>query len=718
MKRRYKMPISQVARRQLVRGAALTALTIASSITPATAQVVQPQGGSSDNPPGSGITDIVVTAQKRTETAQRVPAAVVAVGGEQLAAIGVHDARQLSAIVPAARFEQVRSQVQVTVRGVGQANTGPNADPAVATNVNGIYQFTDTTVAAFFDIDRVEVLPGPQGTLYGRNAAGGAVNIYTRKPGDDFGGNASVEIGNYKTINLEGALDIPVSDTLKLRAAGAMQHHSGYLSNGANDRKTEAGRLTAVFEPSDRLSVTLIGTYTHNGGIGDQGVNDPPVDSDDPWHYPFPVEGRFNRDNVYTVSGQLDYEITDGITFTYLAGYDHFHRHQFLDLDAQLSPPLTETMDIEQWGDFHSQEARLSGDTGRLEWIVGGYYYDSSQDYSVFVTIPPVVSIQQTPISVYSHGVAGFGQATYSLTDQLRLTGGLRYSHDLKHGRGVFTLVTPGGPQRSPFSGRTGENRLDWKAGIEADVGPHSLAYANVQTGFNQGGFSFAPASTPGGNQFAPEELVAYTAGIKNRFADGRVQINLEAFYYNYDNYQVSARNLNNGLDLIYNAQKAEVYGLQIDSNFRITPNDRLDASLGLLHAEATRLVLPASAGQADYSGYELPASPPITFTASYEHVFDLPNGATLTPRISTHYVSARWSAYNHFQGSRRSEYDKTDLQLTYTSADERWSIEAYVRNITNVAVWNAAVAAGFPGPAAGFLEPPRTFGVQARVNF
>lgn len=667
------------------------------------------------------IEEIVVTAEKRSSTAQNTPGTVVAISGEQLAEQGISGVSQLAAIVPSAQFQVLRSQVQVFIRGVGQNNSGPNADPAVATNLNGIYQLSDMTGAAFFDLERVEVLPGPQGTLYGRNAAGGAVNVISRRPGDIYGGNASIEVGAYNTLNAQAGIDLPLSDTFAVRAAAGLQRHDGYLSNGGDDKDTKTFRLTGVYKPTERATLTVIGSYTRNDGIGDQVVNIPPVRSSDPWYFPFPASklGLFNRDNFYTLSAEFDYQLTDHLKFTYLGGYDNFDRHQFLILDGTPSPLAVQTQDIAQDGRFFSHEARLTGDYGRLQWIAGLYYYDSVQNYDNHVVLPPVVVVQQGPIRVNGNGIAAFGQLTYSLENWLRLTGGLRYSHDEKDGGGPYTVTVAGTQHPSPFTGKLKTNHVDWKAGIEADVAPHSLLYANVQTGYNQGGFSFAPPAAVGGdNTYKPEELTAYTIGNKNRFLDQRLQFNVEAYYYDYSNYQISARDLRSSLNIIYNAQSAQVYGAQIDTLYLVTDNDRVSADLGLLHAEANKLILPASAGGANLSGYQLPDSPDLTVSASYEHDWELASGGLISGKVSESFIGQRWSAYNHPTGTHLPSYHKTDVSLTYTPASGKWSIQAWARNLENEAVWDSAVSSNLPGPAAGFIQAPRTYGMRLTANF
>ena len=663
----------------------------------------------------------MVTAEKRSQNIQKVPAAVVAITGAQISAGGVVDARQFSSLVPSAQFVQVRNQVQETVRGVGQTNSSPNAEPAVATNLNGVYQLFDMTSAAFFDVDRVEVLPGPQGTLYGRSAAGGAVNIYSRRPGTEYGGNASLEYGDYNTVDAELGVNLPVTDQFRLRAAGSFQSHDGYLSDGGDDRHVGAGRLTAVYKPVDRLTITAIASLTHQYGVGDQSINRPAiVNRDDPYDYPLSMKGHFDHNTDLTVSTEVNYELTNHINLTYIGGYDHFQLHQFLDVDGRLTPtPAQQTQNIVQRGNFDSQEFRLTGDYSRLKWIGGLYYYNELQPYFVETVVPNVTTVQ-TPLSIHGDGYAAFGQATYSILDRLRLVGGLRYSEDHKTGFGAVENTSPKGVTiDAPFEGSVKDHRVDYKGGLEADLAPNSLGYFTVQSGYNEGGFSLVLASLPGGNEFKPEELTSYTFGVKNRFLDRRLQFNVEGYYYDYKNYQVSARNTVTGENTIYNAQKSEIYGAQIDTSFLITPEDQINLNIGLLHATSPTLVLPSSvSGRTNFDGFTLPQSPTGTVSANYQHIFALPGGATLTPRVSTYFESSRWATYNHLAGTHQNPYDKTDLQLTYAPESRKWSLQGYVRNITNVIVYDNQVATTLPGPGAGFLEPPRTYGARYSINF
>ena len=196
------------------------------------------------------LAEIVVTSLKISQTAQSVPAAVTAVNGDELDKLGVTDLQSLAALVPSLQINTIRTQASITFRGVGQTLNSPNADPQNAVNLNGLYVPMEMSGVSFYDVERAEVVPGPQGTLYGHNATGGVVNVITKRPGTEYGGEGFVEYGNYQTVHAFAALDVPVNDQFAVRGALNVLSHNGYYNNGEDDADSKAGRLTGVWKPS------------------------------------------------------------------------------------------------------------------------------------------------------------------------------------------------------------------------------------------------------------------------------------------------------------------------------------------------------------------------------------------------------------------------------------------------------------------------------------
>lgn len=663
-------------------------------------------------PEGEDFGDIVVTAQKKSEALQSVPAAVTAVSGERLVSLGVENVAGLAAITPSVKFTSLRQQTLIYLRGVGQALTSSNADPAVATNFNGVYLPAETSGGAFFDLERVEVLPGPQGTLYGRNAAGGVVNVITRRPGDKPGAEGFVEIGNYSRVQAFAAADLPLSDTLAIRLAGNAVRHDGYFDNGGDDRDGVAARLTMRWRPTEATEVLATAGYGHEGGIGAQTQNNPIPGR--PRHLPFSPSSYGFYNDFESHIGTLEWrqQFGDNVSLTYIGGYSKIDGGQ--DDELFLGPPIG-LVEVLLTTRSITQELRLNVTTGAVDLVTGLYYYDAQADYATDLRIGPRRSLQS--FEQDSDGQAVFGQATFGLTDAFRVTAGLRYSHDRKRIDGFNQGLLSGvaGPQ-APFVGRISFDRLDWRGAFEFDIAPESLAYAGVSSGFNQGGFSTTSAS-PGSTlaaTFRPIELIAYTAGLKNRLFGHRLTLNLEAFYYDYKNYQVAARNVATGQNQVFNADKARVYGAEADIRFEPTRSDELSLKVAYLNARATRLVTPAGR----FDGNSLPYSPRWTINANYRREFDLKNGAVVEALVNYQYTGSQFAVYTHAPGTFLEDKTKLDASLTYRSAQRNWSVALWGRNLANTTAFALVNAGAIPGPGSGFLEPPRTYGIRLGAEF
>lgn len=656
--------------------------------------------------------DIIVTAQKRSESLQRVPAAVSVVNNERLAKLGVTNLTQVGNLTSGLSVTPVRTQAFIFIRGVGQTLTSPNADAAVAVNLNGVYLPAEIAGTAFFDVERIEILPGPQGTLYGRNSTGGVVNITTRAPGDDFGADGFVEYGNYNRVQAVLGVDIPLSDGLTSRTAGTIIRRDGYMTNGVDAQETWSVRQTLVWNPVDGTRITAVGTYTQDTGQGQVFQNIPvPACGARCATYDPDALGHSGKSTVAELSFQVDHSLTDNVDLVYIGGYNR------LDLDRSQTifngpvlAPLTIKTDIEA----QSHELRLHGTWGASDGILGVYYFDQDSYYFQDARPTPAQRLIN-PFNGGSKGAAVFGQGTYLAADNVRLTGGLRYSHTKKEIDGFNSTYNAAGALLAlrPFAGKSTLKRVDWKVGLEFDLTPASMLYANVSTGFSPGGFSTGPAlvgQLPAA-PFKPVSLRAYASGIKNRLFDGLLTLNLEGFYYDYKDYQVSARDILTAQNLVFNAEKATVYGAQLDARFNPTGNDTLSVSATWLHAVADRLRTPTGR----FDGFDLPYSPKWTINAFYEHSFDVGNDAQIRGSSNLKYTSSRWSLFTHQTGSRIGGNTNIDLNLGYFAAKNRWSVQGFVRNATDALV-KTTCGNTLPGPTGCFFDAPRTYG--ATVSF
>ena len=670
-----------------------------------------------DEAPSAGdgtvrLEEIVVTSEKRSETLQRTPAAITAITGDALVAAGVADIRAAQNLVPSVRFQAENASTEIYIRGIGSTLDLPNIEPPTVMNFNGVYIPREGTSVGLFDVARIEVLPGTQGTLYGRAALGGAVNVEFNRPGPDLGTTALVEAGNYSLVRLSAAQDLPVDDSLSFRLAGDYISHDGYQRTGADSKDDYALRVSGLYEPNEDLSLYVWAHGARKDGrspnLVRRGYNDGSFDgdpnafnTDDPWNDVItpdaPDAGRQDYDNL-VVGAQLDWDL-GAATLTYVPSYfylDWAGNYWLEDRASFLSAHYNQV----------THELRLAGEVGgRWEWIAGLYAYRVSNDGLFVAGGFPLADINHNRLE----GYAAFGQATFSASDRLRLTFGGRYSSDEREGEGTTAFG-------QAYTANPDYDRFDWKLGLEWDASDGAMLYATIQTGYQPGTYNLFPATETTDNVLDKATLTAWTAGIKSRWLDGRLQLNDEVFYYDYRDLLVQSFNFNTAILTQFNAQQTEIYGNQLDVLFQATGADRLGLSLGYLHARYEEFLVPAGIDigmeNRDFSGYQLQYAPDWTVSASWQHDFRLQRGM-LRGRLETRYEDSFWGTFAHNRGTQQQDYFKTDATLTWYPSGGHWTVGAWIRNIENVAVL-AATTTGQEGPYAdAFIEAPRTYGLR-----
>lgn len=696
------------------------------------------------------LDEIVVTAQRRAENLQETPLAVSAITGEGLESAGVKSVIDLSATVPSLQITNTGGGAsQIFMRGIGSTNVTEVGDPAVAYHIDGIYIARATaTGALFYDIDRVEVLRGPQGTLYGRNATAGAINVITKKPTQQAEGSASVEFGNYDALSTSGMLNVPLDDTLAVRAAFQTTRHDGYQKSitpgpqAGNDKDSQddkSARIQALWTPTEKLSINLRADWLHRGGNNGGDVAYPMETGD-----PRTILSRVNtsRDNTYWSAGtEVNYDF-DWAQLTYLVGFNSADDNRVGENPATHAPNYFHGLD-ETW----SHELRLGGETDSLKWVIGAYYFkeDNDVDFRIFQADNRYLSFIQPDVSAMTKAV--FSQATWSATDRLRVTGGLRYTEDQKGRNGGTYFTNNAGAITNTVTLNISDNTWDsvnWRAGVDFDLSEDSMLYANVATGYKAGGYFDGVEP----NDYKPEAITSYEAGVKNRLLDNSLQLNASAFYYDYRDFQVSAIGTIAGQDatVTLNADKAEIYGLEVETDFLLTEMDRIDASVSWLHARYKKFLLPrgdafannaANANvsrcytanysapaprAADFSGCQMARTPEWSINLGFQHEFALAGGASLTARVQTHYESAKYLEYHGFRQNRQDDFTKTDLTLTYAPSEGSWTVMAYARNLENDDVRTTSGPNANTGLATNgtgdFYAPPRTYGVRVGIDF
>lgn len=718
------------------------------------------------------IAEIVVTAERREQSLQKAPLTIQVIGGEQLAASGITDASGLQRLATGVEVGSGGGNSQIFIRGVGGAAFSPLSSPGVAFNVDGVYVGRPNGVNGnFYDIARVEILKGPQGTLYGRNANGGSINLITNAPRlGETSLDLAGEYGNYDHLRVTGAVNLPVSETAAVRGAFNIVNRDGFLSDGANDDIQQSGRLRFKWQPDPDVTLLLNADYTHLGGKGGDYVYLPrrPGAS----HYEAQSEAAANAymhsfgplgalsddvrpdsrqdSNLYNLSAQLDWTLGDFATLTLLPAYRNVHARYVTHFAGRFTG--------DEKSEQTSFEARLGNSGPDLTWVVGGYYFDERAPNSVNdIYVSDILQNYHILYSPKTRAYAAFGQATVSLADSFRVIAGARYTHEKRSLTGSITNAATTPPALlENFGGRKAFNGFSYRVGVEYDVTPSNLLFLTYSTGYKAGGFSQTVEPL---NVFDPERLKSLEFGSKNRFLDNRLQINFGAFHWKYTDLQdqrVNIDPLGNVNFITFNSGDATFYGANIDIVARPSAADTISLSAEYAHSKYDRFFFqvpvpfyqPSAIGcpvsgpfapgatlpyesrgssvnggplpvvVADCSGFQVARVPKWTGNVSYARRFDLAGGGAITVDGSLKFSSARWLSVDFIPAERDGAYATVDTNLTYTSADDRWSIGLFGRNLTKTVYYTGGIQTAFIGGlVAANIAPPRTYGIRLGVR-
>jgi len=678
------------------------------------------------------LQQVVVTAERRRSTVQKTSISLTAITADDLADRAITSIDSAVTEAPGVAVQGGANGAGIYIRGIGSGQDVAIGGPAVNLNFDGVYQSQpEVPMSSLYDIERVEVLRGPQGTLYGRNANAGSVNILTADPRSKFEGSASLGLGNYNLRRAEAMVNMPVNETVSVRAAAYAERRDGYIQpSGYDDAHSQGARVKLLAKPNADLRVLLGADHLKIGGVGRGGVDALSTHPSDAWYSTAPT-GLMDITST-RVYGQLDWTLGFG-TLTVLPAHQSFRKDDYNVIIN--TPPAITAAGAQVAEKQDSLEVRLaSPDASRVQWVAGAYLLKSTTDLAI---LPNRIALPSTPISYpYLKGnelssSALFGQVTVPAGDSFRLIGGVRYTKDDKT---AFKLPSAGAAL-IPTDGSW--NSFTYKAGIEYDLAPKSLVYGNISTGFKAGGID------QGFNTYKPEKLTAFAFGSKNRFFEDRVQVNAEAFYYKYDDFQAQygARCQNAaGCPLVFsfantivNAGKATLYGGEIELVARATQDDKFDASIAYLHSNFDQLVIVPGTANNSPSGcaatltctllanqiltnQRLANAPEWSGSLGYEHVWSLTSGAEIILRADTHIYSPYWTVYRRppqvSAESYQHSFAKSNAYVSYNAASGKWTTRLWVRNIENKAVVTAAV-----GPAVT-LQAPRTVGATFSAKF
>jgi len=712
--------------------------------------------------PESGLTDIVVTAQKREASLQKTAAVVQVIGAEQLVDRGVTDIVRLQSQVTGLIIQPSRQSVYMFSRGLGQADAQYQTSPAIEMQEDGLTLPRSGQQFALFDIGSIQVLKGPQGILYGRYGIGGAVIVTSKRPTyDRVKGEVTLEYGNYDQIHGFGAINLPISASAGFRASVDYSKHDGYVSNGSNDLDQISGRISFQADPTDRLSIFLSVTGSDRKGHGFAQVNFPrPTEADgDPYVVlPVPSSGTvgnanfsdyhnrgFNRERSYLLSGELKYKLTDDLELAYVTGY---FNHAGAQLNAFQNKPgavfvnYASTYYVEDSWDYQN-EGRLTYERDGFTVIAGALQHRFEAQDNVVQAAYRAGPLINGPHSPVESNYALFGTIIAPVTEKLRVEIGGRQSWDKKYDTGRLSgqLVDINSSNFPDFK------NFAWKLGVEYDVADRVLGYANVQTGYLPGAYQTATQAVLTnlglGRRYESQEVTAYQVGLKSRFLDNRVQLNVEGFYYDYKNFQVTQRVpdpvVPGGFQSPYaNIRKSRIYGADVDLNAQVIQGGTLTIGLSLLNAKIrnsgfTQLAVLQPNGSflllpdPSLKGYDLPFSPKVTLNLGYEQSIELGNGSRIVANAGTHYEGSKYLDYTHSQifPGKHPSFWKTDVSLTYHAPDDAWTLSVWGRNLEDSATYSAFTPSQLRngGVLVGaysnvYIDAPRTYGVRAGFKF
>jgi iron complex outermembrane receptor protein len=675
------------------------------------------------------LEEIVVTAERRRTSLQVTPIAATVMTGEKLADSGVTVVDQLQFISPGATVNNFGQGIDFNIRGIGKAEHNTQTTTGVITYRDGVATFPGYfTAEPYYDIARVEILRGPQGTFVGQNATGGAVFVTSQDPVINGGttGYIQGQIANYSGFGAQGALNLPVSDTFAARAAFNGETRDSFYDiagphTGDDGVKTGSARLGFLWAPSENLSVLLKTDYNY---LDLSGYPSDPVNATNDL-FDITANGDMHAlDRFGRAVLKIDYTFGNGTTLRSVSGYQDGRTEYRADLDGT-------SVGNSLFGDkvdetIYSQELNLiSPDMGRFTWVLGAYYQDDEYDFlpGEFYIVSPAGRYELEGTNP-KHAAAVFGQLTFGLTDSLELQLGARYTetdtsnHILVNQFGL-PLVQD---QKAEYSNTSGKVALNWT------VDPNHFLYAFVATGFRPGGLN-VPVGLGLPAPFDEELVTNYEIGWKAGWADGNVRTQLNAYYNDYEQFQVIVGYPTIpifGFELNV-PNPTTIYGFeaQLEAAFG---QFSLDAGLAWMHSELGKFFAvdpripsfgacnpetgPATASCIALEGKEQTYAPNFTFNLGVQYDFALASGDRITPRVNYGHVSEQWATLfeNEARGDRVEARNIVNAQIAWRH--DSWVTTLYGANLTDQH-YVGAINSGLR-----FAGAPRTFGVRLLKAF
>lgn len=717
---------------------------------------------------------------------QQIPLAVTAFGGAELDELAAASLQDIGGRTPGLVFAAFSvGQPEIAIRGVGTKEDGASASDSVVVSVDGVYIASRTAqVFDIFDLERVEVLRGPQGTLYGRNSIGGSINFVTTVPTEDTKIKLRQSAGNYGRFDTGGLLSGKIAENLFGKFSFSRREHNGYIRNllsgeREGESNTFAWRAALRWTPNENLEVILgadgaddnlgasnrepVGSAgpLHNCGCASDplAVNQALGGADSPWTSLADVEGYTDRD-VYGVSLTINWDV-DWATLTSVSAY----RNSDFDWveDSEGLPPSSAYADLTgasgnpnipltapasagfsfdvtdsalEESEKFVQEFRLTSPGDRaLKWVAGAFYGYEKINRSEAFFFPSLgrpdglgsdaISIQENK----TDSLAIFGQASYSISDALTGTAGLRYSYEKKKMAAAADIITGLGLLLQDFdmvSANESWNNVSWRLALDYKVSDYIMLYASAASGFKSGGFTGSAstalrATTP----FKPEKATNFEVGVKSDLFDRRMRLNITGFYTDYKDLQVTRffQPVGGGFGefITENAGKAEIYGIEVEALARPVKGLDIGASYGYLHAKYTEFTgLPSVTDplNTSFDGKYLRQAPKHTFSAFSRYQWSLGNAGEMYARIDYRYQARSFYDPDNNPIVDIPAYDIWDARLAYLSPDGRWEVAGWIKNIGEEKYRTHIFSQRGGRIAFATFGDPRTYGASVTFTY
>lgn len=802
-------------KRALLAGAAGLALFSSPALAQTAGDGTAPAATDDQNSTADANADIVVTAQFREQNVQNTPLAITAVSGEMLEARGQMSVTDIASQAPNVTLRPATAtfgpSIQAFIRGVGQYDSGYASEPGVGLYVDDVYYASLTgSIIDLVDLDRVEVLRGPQGTLAGQNSIGGSIKIYSRKPDGEGGGFVQATYGRFNRVELRGAANLTLApDQLFARITATGVAKDGYVkrydyacthpgttvptfqtagkkcllgTQGGKSYAAVRGQLRWL--PSDRLEINLIADYTKDnseaapstllfvgnaagvpgvpnassafqiGGVALGNATGSPFITSSPYGNfaqdsfsgspyvsyatyvsaaprdgtaPYSVPDR-NAISGYGFSGQIDYELTDDLSLKSITAYRRYTTRYAFD---EGTPVDTALIDNDNRLRQVSQELRLSGQLGSVNFTLGGFYFTYKAEARQRISLPTLQFVQDDDIEQTTK--AAFANFDWAVTDDLSLIGGVRYTSAEKRlvygrlglpGNNFGGLADPRVRGLNGLVGETKDDHWDFRGAVQYRFSPEAMVYAQISTGFKIGGVNSRAFFPQQALPFGQETLTAYEVGAKTDLFDRRVRLNLSGFYNKYDGILVtlSACPLPGAppapCALPANAGEATVQGFEAETVLKLLPGLTIDGSVSYLDFQYNSLSQAAL-----NSGVTLamrgPFTPKWQYSAGVQYEYEFGSGARLIPRIDLSHTDSLFQQPVNRPLNVVPGRTLLNANLAWRSADDTWSVVLQVSNLTNKVYYNSIFDnRGSNNTVTGFPGAPREWAVTVKRTF